>query len=72
MKRSRRRARHVRRRRAAAALRAARLLVEAYRRAGESGGGGVEWEEIDDAHAAARIALGLPAVDDVPFCESFD
>lgn len=40
------------------ALNACRLLVEAYRR-GAADGGSIDWSDVDDAHEAARVALGL-------------
>lgn len=43
-------------RREAAAMQASRLLVNAYRR-GEASGGSIEWEDLDEAHEAARAAL---------------
>ena len=38
---------------------ACQLLVDAYTKAMQSDGGSVKWEDVDIAHAAAIIALGL-------------
>lgn len=45
------------RRQVQAAMTAAALLVRAYE-AGKLAGGSVEWSDVDDAHEAARRALG--------------
>lgn len=44
------------------AMQACELLVAAYRQ-GLEGDGSVEWSDVDEAHALARQALGLPAED---------
>lgn len=41
------------------AVDACRLLAEAYEQ-GKRNGGATDWEGIDEAHVAARAALGLP------------
>jgi hypothetical protein len=45
-----------------AALHACQLLVDAYRKG--AGGGSIDWGDLDDAHTAARAALGLPETGD--------